>query len=420
MFLTRERSFRCLPLAFFAAYALFVAYGLAGAHWRGLDDKDEEQYHLPTVESFAREGVAATLPNYQSATAPLWHIALSKAYQATEGSLLLTRLVNASAGLALVLLLYRLGGDKGALRLLLPACFALSIYVYGPSVRLSTDNIALLGVLGVLTLTAREPSGRRLVAAAAIVGCACLIRQNYLWLWGFLAAWAFYHAAKGTRFGKAAWGSAAIVALASLASLAWLFRLWGGLNPPGFRFHAPEGFRLCYAGCLYLLACLGFFGTFLKPAWLLRGPLRKALLEAGAALCFVALLHAAHAHYGASHRIAGILVFLGETGPRLAGIPVLIGFLAFFGAWFLLAYLRDSSDWNRWQFLLLTGGFIAMAAMNLAAYQKYYEPMTIVLVILSRLPQSASDAVPGIRSACIGAALLLVFQLGALHSKFVF
>lgn len=339
------------------------------------DQRDETLFHLPTIQGFARALPRPDLSDYPSATGPLYHLLLAPLAAASGEDLLLLR--GATLALSLGLLVFaglllagRAQAPAPALGLaLLP--LALSPYVIGPAVRLSTDNAALLGVvacLWALDRAAPPPSWRALLLAGLFAAAAILTRQVHGWLVGLLFLAALPRAAE-PRLARLLPAALPVLALAPLVLL------WGGLTPPSFAEH--QGGLDPHIG-LTELAVLGGLAIPWAP-WLWperSAPLAIASLGLGAALLLLFPIPWVEDPL----RYGGSLWRLASFTPALLGSTSLFWLLVPAGLLAMGGLLRRA-----WR----TGDPLPSAALllfflaNLASargYQKYYEPFILLVL----------------------------------------
>ncbi|MCA9293105.1 MAG: hypothetical protein KDA20_04750 [Phycisphaerales bacterium] len=425
--LTR-RAFGRWLVALLAVHALLVAPGLI-AHFAapervirlGREDtrvvppewRDADGYHLPVIDTMREQWPAIDIVHYDSATAPGYH-----AFMSTVAIVLGGRagnvdaalwVVNALVGLGCIAVVFvttaRFARPPTAFLLTLPiACCS---YVVAASTWLTTDNAAMLFVVLALggALCARLTAWRG-VRTGVYGAAAVAIRQNCAWLAAPIGLTAVLHSplqrmaprAYRGRGHVATWRpfiGGAIGALMPLGVAAFLIVQWGGLLPKSSdgwsEYHnlGPNLATPTYA--IALVACFGVF--FVAIAWREIVELRsapKAPLVFGM-IAFVAAIAVPTAStrsteaWGSAEwrmRNYGILWRVVDELPAVAHRSVLIAVLAPMGAIMLLALYRAARRAQRGPqaLVLLTGlsGWLAAQTMNSMAWQRYFEPITLL------------------------------------------
>ncbi|MCK6506986.1 hypothetical protein L6R53_27040 [Myxococcota bacterium] len=386
------------------------------------DQRDEDLFHLPTILGFARALPWPDLSDYPSATTPLYHLLLAPLARLTGEALLPLRLATLLFAVGLVVaaggLLARRSAHPawGTWLLLLP--LALSPYVLGPAVRLSTDDAALAWVIACLWALDRGREGpggldpRAHLLAAGLATAAILTRQVHGWLVGLLALLPLLATGLSPPRRLLHLLAAGLPALALLP----LVLLWGGATPPSFAEH-QAGLNL--AVLQTELAVLGALGLAVAP-WLLRalaqvGPRAAGAAGGGALALGLGLMAAAPLpwvedplRYGGSlWRVAGAL-------PDLGGSTAVFWLLVPLGLLWTAAIVGDGRARRD---PLPAAALLLFLVANLAsarAYQKYYEPFLLVLLgwVVAR-----SGPMP--RMAWLGPAALAAAWLGVALLRFV-
>lgn len=383
------------------------------------DQRDEDLFHLPTIQGFARQLPWPDLSDYASATTPLYHLMLSPVARLTGDALLPLRACTLAFAVALLvgtggLWSRRTAAPAGGLWLLLLPV-GLSPYVLGPAVRLSTDDAALWWVVASLWALDRARSGpqgldpRAHLLAAVLAAAAVLTRQVHGWLVGLLALLPLL--ASGLSPAR----RLLHLLLAGLPALALLplALLWGGATPPSFAEHQAG---LNPAVLQTELAVLGALGLAVSP-WLLRG-----LAEAGRGAAVASGAVAVAAGLGLMAvaplpfvedplRYGGSLWRVASALPDLGGSTALFWPLVPLGLLWAAAIAwmgRARRDPLPSAALLL---FLVANLASARAYQKYYEPFLLVLLgwVVARAPALPRAAWLG--PAALAAAWLLVALL---------
>jgi hypothetical protein len=379
------------------------------------DARDEVSFHHPTIRQFAHELPHPDLTNYRSATGPLYHLMLAPIARATGDSLTTLRVLTCALSLLLLavaasLLVYRSNYPRWGLALCLMP-LALSPYIVGPAIRLSTDNVALLFVVASLALLERsEPhpleqsrvSWRNMfffLLASLAAAAAVWTRQVHLWLAGVLLVGALI-----TPVQKLGRLGGAVAACLPVLLLAPLVLRWGGLVPPRFaEMHRP-GF---HAHSVEMeLAVLGVLGLFYAP-WLLRelGRWQIVIIAFISSLVVgTALLGCFPLPWSEEPDILGGGIWRAcSVFPNLWGTTALFWGLVPLGICAVTALLLASYNQRHWTPATALVCFLAANATNMRAYQKYYEPFFLILMawVISRTK-------PAPRSWWVGPILLMV------------
>jgi hypothetical protein len=430
---------RRLPDRWRAAALLALPF-LAGAlALRGLTQTmptfhagDEINYHLPTIEQFARQLWTPDLVHYPAAQTPLFHLLLAAWSRVVGLELWRLRIVELliSYGVALVLyrLLRRSARFAAGPAILLAGLFACSPYVYGQSFILVTDNLALLcSLVAIERLLAFGRGGgtAAFAAACAALALAVLTRQSSAWL-GLLALVVL--ALQRPRELRSLARGAVLLGLAALPALA-LVLAWHGLVPPtadpaSCGLCAPAGGRLGWAGDsrlrapLYAIAVAAVYGTLLHgPAlWdeLRHGGVRRLRLPlAAAALGLVVLAIVPLAHHTGDE---GWIWRLGRSGPAPLGTSWPFWPLVPLGCAVLATVARRCG--LRSLPVLLLGCFLLAQLATRLAYQKYFDPFVLLALLLALRPEQLRDR--RVLAGCAAVALLsagfvLAFATGAIQ-----
>jgi len=384
---------------------------LAG-HDRGRAAWDQDMFHLRAIHRFSGQWPFPYVGDYESATTPGFHLALSAVDRAAGGASL--RTLRLAGLLFTVGLLATLAGALArrisaaqAAALCLP--LAASIYVFSSGVWLVPDSAGWWGVAAVLLLALHGRGGPRTYAAIAIaLFFTVLMRQVHLWAGAVLLplAWFGTRAAPDTTQGAAdapanARGNHARptrLLLALLAGLPAAFAvggfalLWHGLVPPSFQ-HAQPGLTFDHAGfgaaapaiILAQLALLSpFYLGYLAPhlsAGLLRDrPARRACFTAALLGALVAVLPATSYDYeaGRSSGLWNLVRLLPTFGNR----SPLVVLLAAAGAAQLALWLRACPPRARAILGTALLAFIAAQCTSRVAWPRYHEPLLLVLLSL--------------------------------------
>lgn len=411
--------------------------------------RDADGYHLPVVDTMRAQWPRIDIVHYDSATAPGYH-----AFMATVAIALAGRtdpvdpmlwILNTLVGLALIAAIFATGARfaRPPTAFLLALPMACSSYVVAASTWLTTDNAAMLFVTLALggAVTGRMTAWRG-VRFGIYGALATSIRQNCAWIAApialaallaspirWLAPRAYAHDEPPEGWRAAVGG--AIGALLPLGLVVFLIVQWGGLLPKssdGWSEHHNLGPNP--AAPSYALALFASFGFFFAPiAWRALAGVRKA--PKAPLLCAAIAFAAAIAAPTASTRSLfpegtpewkmrnyGVLWRMVDEAPTIADRSLLIALLAPAGAVLLIAFYRAACAARRGPqaLLLLTSliGWLAAQTMNSMAWQRYFEPITLLaLAWLSAMcwAHAWSIAPPPRRRLMLAGPLVLAIAL---------
>jgi len=370
--------------------AIFSGLALPGLFRHALftENYDEAKYHLPAIERFAAQLPHLDLRNYSSATTPLYHIIFSVLLRA-GCSLTTLRLINFAMSIATVLIVIaylRRSSVPGSRCIASSAAllFATSIYVVGPSIRLTTDNMALGCAVGVLYLLDREEAvSRRAFAGAVILATlAVLTRQLYLWLVPIL----FVHALMNREWNVRQKTVAMAGSLLPLIVVLPLFLLWHGFANGQFAAHHQlhhgviNGKALVLAICILGALAMTFFPAMLKVLWPDSRDRKPALVTFVAALTVLPLLGARAGSYHVPME-GGWLRAIAEHTPTIFHIWSLFWILFPLGCVVIVATGYRAATSRHGVLMVLAFGFwLLLNVMQSRAMAKYYEPFEIVFI----------------------------------------
>jgi hypothetical protein len=196
--------------------------------------------------------------------------------------------------------------------------------------------------------------------------------------------------------------------------LAWHRLVPPTADPASCGLCAPAAGRLGWAGDsrlrapLYAIAIVGVYGTLLHGPALLaelraRGARRWLPLPAGAALAGVALLLAVSLAYHSGDE--GWIWRLARSGPQPLGTAWPFWLLVPLGCAVLAALARRCGV--RSLPVLLLGCFLVAQLATRLAYQKYFDPIVLLALLLMLRPEQLRD-----RRFAVGAALVVLLSAG--------
>jgi hypothetical protein len=357
---------------------------------------DEVKYHLPTIEKFAAELPATVLSDYQSATAPGYHLVMAAAMRVGIDGVPLHLLTAAFGALLAALFAALVARRAGGLVGLLAGCtLALSPYTVNPSVFLATDNVATLLLLGAFAFARPIATGcavmpwRRAIPAAATAMLTAGVRQIMAYSAAFTGA-AFVARAcaerRWPRMGELVGSALALVP--ALLVVALFVRTWGGLVPPSFQqYHGSGGNPATPVYALALVSVWGGAAFLAIPGFLREFLSRRALLVgvlAALACCAVPSSYLVHVRFG------GTLWTIASRFPEVADRSLLLVPMAGIGAALLGAYLRmwsrstDTMSRGLGVFALLCfAGMVAAQTANSQCFERYLQPLTLVFTTVA-------------------------------------
>lgn len=416
-----------------AGVVLVVLLGVMALGGRSTRAAFDEVFHANTIRQFETEWPRPDFREYDSATTPGYHLIMAGVSRAAGGSaagstgamrVLGAIFAAALAGLVAGMAAARVGVAGGVA---LAAPLAGSMYVVNSGVHLLPDNLAWLGVAGVLGLALRRFSWGAVAAAAGVVAALVLVRQVHVWTAGVVWAaagisaatalgpgrgWPFADGAE-LRRGIARGAVAAALTLPAFVVLGYFARLWGGLTPPKFNFdQGAAGITLetnvvgvSPATPAYVLALVGVLGVFFAPFFLgvARGG-RWWRWAAGGAVAGACLALVPETTYRMPERIGSLwsvvrvmegwgLMIGGRTAPLIVVLAACGG--AVLAGWWPLADRRA-----RW---ILGTALLAFTLANTAqalVYQRYLEPFVLLwLALAAACGPERSDGAEGRRAS---------------------
>lgn len=344
---------------------------------------DETLYHFPIIERFFAELPLPDVRDYASATGPLFHILFAMAAKVVGLDLPALRLVNIGVSLLAVFVFYGIVARltyRGE-ALLLALLFGLSPYFFGAGFLVLTDNLAILfALLAVRSLYKAwdEPKPVHWAAFCFWVGVAVLTRQLYVWLaLGAMLAMFMQREPLARIVGRTA-----ALGLAGLP-LAALVLVWGGLTPPTFQEHHVASESITPRAGVFGVAVFGLYWLALFPDRFIdslgRLKQQRYLPLAGILLATVAILLLVPTTPQGDDN--GILWRLSRMAPEVAGSRNVFWLLVPVGLLFLWNAAR-SQDKRVAGTMLLALAFLICNLPNAKVFEKYYDPLIIVLVIM--------------------------------------
>ena len=423
---------------FVVAFAALVVPAILAGGGGTSQANDMMDYHSIEIRRIEAQWPVPDLRDAFTTTTPGFHLVLAGLAKAGMSSMAL-RIVAALAGLAAWLVAWRVamawcGAARAAL---LVAPMALSPYLLGSAVWLTTDALALaLGAAAVGVAVVGVTARRRAWTAAALAAATVLVRQIMLWVVAPAAMGMWWRG--GSRGARML--AAALVTLPAAACVIAFFLLWGGSMPPRFQpFHQAVWNP---AAIVLALAAAGAWGVFLLP-WMwarLDGASRTGVIVA--ALLVATISGVPQSAYrkvlppdaqrvgtrtertwgptapdvvkgaGEVGRWGGPLWDLAKATPAVGGRSVLLVGLAGVGGGVLMGLwgLADRAGRGRAAVMLLVAlaGMVAAQSLNAQTFERYFDPW-----ILLTLGWLVALSAPGTLQPRLtfGLALLAALQL---------
>ncbi|MDX2115652.1 MAG: hypothetical protein SFZ24_08545 [Planctomycetota bacterium] len=411
------------------------------------EEADEREYHLPIIRTMQEQWPVVDLVEYESATAPGFHLLMAAAGRLT-GSDAAMRWLNVAFGAGLILVCFGFASRAApawvAAGLTLP--LVADPYVLGATIWLTTDNAALmfvgLALGGAVFVPARGYGAARTLALGAAAACAVGIRQIHVWLAapvgltgllasplaGLVPGWiarAGGEALPERRSWRHLWAGIVGAAL-PVGLLAVFVVMWGGLMPRATGWVQLHAAGPNPASPAFGLALVGVLGVFYLPAALREAAVRIDRVMLAAMAIGLTLALVPETAYLWKSRSYGWLWRIVERTPEIGGRSVLIAVLAPLGAaWLVLMYRgAERAGRGRAALILLLSllGWLGAQTFNSMAWQRYFEPTTLLgLAWLAALatPRGADGAglTDGLRVRLAGVwpvAGALVLALGKL------
>jgi hypothetical protein len=346
---------------------------------------DEEVYHLPAIEKFANEFPHVDLVGYKLAMSPLYHIFLAVLYKYFFLNLYEIRIINMVFGLLCLLLFFtylRSHRDQNK-ALLVTCCLLFSPYFLGPSIRVSTDNVAFLFALAALFLL--DPNVAlgikcRFLLSSLFNTIALLIRQIYVWIAavGFITVCCVRKKeTQKRRFFPA------FYYLLPIAAALVLFLLWRWFTPPLLELRHQGTKGINFDAIIFGISVLGELGVFFS-LWFLDFYKRNSgsLLQL---ICLVLLCWIFMIIHPMPDAIArdvgdGALWKIAAAAPVLHKTSLVFWILFPLGAVFLYTTLINFKAHGHIFPFLVYVIWLASNCLNHLTWHKYFEPFTFFYI----------------------------------------
>ncbi len=430
-----------LPIAWGICLAPIALFDVR--HARGRATFDQELFHEHTIRAFAETwpfihltSPEKIIPDHLVAMTPGLHWVLAGATRiiglGDAGLRVAALLISVAVfGVLGVLVGRRCGPMFGAL---LVAPLMVSMYVASSAAWVLADNVGWfwVGVLSLLALFSRTTLVWALVAGVGLL-LAVWTRQNLLFLalplWA--AAWLSTESAVATRANPFVQTPArlkhllpiAIATIPSLLTLAYLYRIWGGLVPYEFQGQYdganPSNIAL-------QLSMLAGFGVFFLPAMLGVGEpewrprvlatLRRcapwvALSVVASAIIVAMLPTTAAPTKGRAGFVWNALDRLDVIGP-IGDTNVLMVLIAMAGGAMLVVMLASVPARQRWILGALFAAFAIAQGASSEVWQRYHEPFTLLFLAIATCTALHGRGMPGQRLRRVQVVPIAVLALG--------
>lgn len=363
---------------------------------------DQRHYHEPVIEKIVEQWPHPDFVNYRSATTPGYHLLMATIKRYLTDSPIIVRLISNLFSLGFLLVVFgcalRYATPWQALMLVMP--LACSTYLLAGSIWLTTDNLGWLFVsvaLGAAVMS--KPTAARFALGGIAVLAVTFVRQIHIWTAAPVALAALLQSPLANSLPKTlrhddhnqqqTWLpliAAGFFIAAAFALLGAFVLAWGGLTPPAFTEQHARGPNL--ATIPLTLSLVGVFGMFFLPAF---GGYREAfafrsrtvVLVAIAAAVLCMLMPTSYAFDDG--RRGGPLWHIVRLLPVFADRSIVFPLLAAVGALVLLQAWRSVVAAGNRQpaMILLLGmlGWVLAQSMNFQAWQRYCEPIILVMLI---------------------------------------
>ena len=384
---------------------------------------DDYNYHWIAIQKFAIEWASPDLSDYHSATTPGYHLILAPLVRNGLGHTG-AQLIAMGWTLAFFgMMCWEVTRSFGRLAVLVCLPLVVSMYTLYPGIWLLPDNAGWLFVFAIVLLTLRDRAHWAIwVASGLLLAALVMMRQIHIWVAGvvWLGAWI----GSGDRVPSdlrslfddlISRSGRTMIAIActipAFVLLVWFVLLWGGLVPPMFQTHhqgpnlATPGFILMQLGVMSM-----FFLPVLLPRWSelwshhWRWTILSTLIGFTCAIVPVSTYSLDAGRYSGWWNLIERLPTIADRSPVYI-LGALLGALAL-PAWLSLCTRRDI-----WILLGTFVAFVLAQSMNHASWQRYHEPMLLVMIILII---ARSRVIDDARVRVMIGVVLLSAMLGAL------
>lgn len=417
------RSARLFALLGAALLGAIVCWGMIfSGNLSGRGAADDFNYHWIAIQQFAQQLPNPDLSDYASATTPGYHLILAIPTRLGLNHQMIQLIASAWTIGLLMLIAWAVSKRFGLGAILITLPMIASMYVFYPGVWLLPDNASWVGVLAILLIALRPNQSWKswLITSVILIGLVWM-RQIHIWIAGVIWLSAWLGSTEQTPSIKALFSDpiervgrtfiAIACTIPAFMTLAWFVGMWGGLVPPTFQ-DMHQGPNLATPG--YILAQLSILSVFFAPLmWKRLNEIRTTHLRWILLAMFVGLIVGVVPHSSYSYdagRYSGWWNIINKVPTIADRSPIfIVGSIA--GALSLVVWLSLSSVRDAWIWTGLMVAFILAQSANHASWQRYHEPMLLIMIILilSRSELSLQSR----RSVLIGSVLLSI-MLGAI------
>lgn len=201
------------------------------------------------------------IKDYPSPTTPLYFIFLAAIGKLLNCKLMCFRIINLMVGITFILFLfyYISKRSNNINAFLFSLCFAFSPYVFGPSIRIATDNFSLLFVLTALYYfdSLDRIEIKRFSKATISSFLSIMTRQISVWLCGLGIFRAIkYEPDIKLKITKI------LLSLIPLIMLGFILNIWKGLVPQRLQQQHQTTGLFNSSVIFYIISVIGFYGIF--------------------------------------------------------------------------------------------------------------------------------------------------------------
>ncbi len=419
----------CLITTTLLLVAITYPFILTG-NQSGRGASDDLIYHWPTIQSFANQLPTPDLSDYQSATTPGYHLELALVNRLGFSRTFVQLYANLWTVLLLGLIAYCAGKSFGKQGLLITLPLLTSMYILFPAIWLLPDNAGWLAVLLILILALDYPlSTKTILTSGIVLAFLVLIRQVHIWaaaiIW--ITAWIGSDNQKNqtptltklfsdpiTRTRRLILALIATIPAALL--LIYFLRLWGGLVPPSFQDHHQGPNPATPAFILTQISILSvFFAPLLLPQLKSIAKSHRNWIIAALTLGLLIAIIPESSYSTEAGRYSGWWNIIDKL-PAIANRSPIILLGAPAGALACVIWSSLISRRDTWIFATTLIAFTAAQTANHASWQRYHEPLLLILIalILTRAPIAIQNPKRVIFSSLALAALLAAITIPTL------
>jgi hypothetical protein len=354
---------------------------------------DERLFHVPAVQQIARNWPSLSVRDDSlSASAPGYHWFLASVSKITGDDVRVLRLVTLTISLAGLMALFewllrRVSALDAAL---LIAPLAASNFYVKSAAWVVIDNPSLILAMLALLHALNTPTRTANAASAGLYGgLATFSRQLHAWVAApafcrtLMSGWLAGEQSPGARTKFFAWAAASFVPIVVMAAL---YATWGGLVPIRWQRLVVDVSTVPFA---YILSILALLGGFYYPFHANQIRIRAEPITWISALLLGVILAVSmptiyNHHLG---RWGGYLWELSRILPAPFDRSIVLILLAPIGVLLVIGFyrsIRAAGELDRaviWLVAIVAWSFMFLA--NRQIFQRYYEPIILVFLILA-------------------------------------